>query len=90
MEEEPRRDGQPAPVLARRSFLSVATEASVIRRALGYAVVVGSVLIAINQGDVILAGEFSLSLLIKSSLTFCVPYCVSTASSVGAIRSQQV
>jgi hypothetical protein len=70
------------------SFFAVATRPSVVRRALGYAVVVGAVLVTINHGDALLAGEVSGKILLKIGLTVCVPYCVSTASSVGAIRSQ--
>lgn len=70
------------------SFLSVATRPDVVRRALGYAVVVGAILVAINHGDAFLAGEISNERALKMLLTVCVPYCVSTASSVGAIRGQ--
>ena len=71
----------------RPTFIAVAIQPAVVRRALGYAVVVGAVLVAINHGDVLLAGLASPKLLMKIGLTFCVPYCVSTASSVGAIRN---
>lgn len=81
--EEPRKSSSTPP-----SFFAVALEPGVVRRGLSYALVVGSVLIAINHGDVLLAGHLSPSLLLKMGLTICVPYCVSTASSVGAIRSQ--
>ena len=58
-----------------------------VRRALIYAVVVGGILIAINHGDAILAGEVSGARLLKMGLTAMVPYAVSTLSSVGALRS---
>ena len=77
-------DGTPQ---ARPSFLAVALRPDIVRRSLGYAVGVGAVLIAINEGDSLLAGEVSTGQLVKMLLTICVPYCVSTASSVGAIRS---
>jgi hypothetical protein len=72
---------------SRPSFLAVAGRPTVVRRALGYALVVGAILVTINQGDVILAGAISGKVLWKIGLTVCVPYCVSTASSVGAIRN---
>ena len=59
----------------------------VVRRALAYAVVVGSVLIGINHGDAILAGEVSGTSALKMGLTAVVPYVVSTLSSVGAMRA---
>lgn len=69
------------------AWLRVAAEPAVVRRACGYAVVVGALLIAINHGPALLAGEFTRGRLISMALTVCVPYCVSTLSSVGAIRS---
>ena len=72
----------------RPSFLSIAVQPAVVRRALAYAIVVGAILIAINHGDSMLRGEISQAQVFKMLLTICVPYCVSTASSVGAIRTQ--
>jgi hypothetical protein len=72
----------------RPSFLAVALQPNIVRRALGYAIVVGAVLIAINHGDALLAGEISPGRSFKMLLTALVPYCVSTASSVSAIRGQ--
>ena len=71
----------------RPSFLAVASRPTIVRRALGYAVVVGALLIAINHGDALLAGEISTGRSLKMLLTILVPYCVSTASSVSAIRN---
>ena len=53
-------------------------------RAFKVAIVVGPVLIAINQLDLILNRDFSYTLLLKSFLTFLVPYCVSAYSSARA------
>ena len=68
------------------AWVRVAAEPAVVWRACGYAVVVGALLIAINHGPALLAGEFTRGRLISMALTVCVPYCVSTLSSVGAIR----
>jgi hypothetical protein len=62
--------------------LQLALEPRVVRRALGFAVVVGSILIAINHGDALLAGELDSRRWLKMGLTVLVPYCVSTLSSV--------
>ena len=67
-----------------REWLSIACERSVVLRASKYAVVVGAVLITINHGDALLAGELGPGRLLKMSLTVLVPYVVSTLSSVGA------
>ncbi len=67
-------------------WLKVATEPSVVWRALKCAVIVGAILIMINYGDVILDGDINATRLLKMGLTVIVPYFVSTASSVSAIR----
>jgi hypothetical protein len=65
-------------------YWELATQRRVVRRALGFAVVVGSMLIAINHGDAILAGDVDARRWLKMGLTVLVPYCVSTLSSIGA------
>lgn len=70
----------------RSSWLAVASRPDVVRRGLGYAIVVGAVLIGINHGDAILRGDISSQRLLKMALTVVVPYLVSTFSSVGAMR----
>ena len=67
-------------------FLATASDPKVIRRAILNAVIVGPILIAINHGDAILAGDVSLGRVAKMGLTFRVPYLVSTFSSVAALR----
>jgi len=71
-----------------RGALDLAFSAPVVRRALGYAVVVGAVLIAINHGDALVQGELDSGRLLKMGLTVLVPYTVSTLSSVQAIRGR--
>ena len=68
-----------------RDRLRVATRPSVVRRALKYAVVVGTVLIAINHGNAILRGDLDWGRAAQMALTTMVPYCVSTLSSVEAL-----
>ncbi|HSK78497.1 MAG TPA: nitrate/nitrite transporter NrtS [Thermoanaerobaculia bacterium] len=69
-----------------KEWLRTALRASVRRRALRVALVVGSILLAINHGDAILRGELTKDRLLRMALTLLVPYLVSTFSSVGAIR----
>jgi len=57
-----------------------------MRRALLTALIVGSVLIAINHGAAILNGEVTRSRLIQMALTFLVPFTVSIVSSVATRR----
>jgi hypothetical protein len=49
-----------------------------VRRSALIALVVGSVLVAINQGDVILAGRWDMALVWKVPLTYLVPFVVAT------------
>lgn len=60
---------------------------TVRRRALRMALVVGSVLVAINYGDRLLAGSLGGRDLLKIALTYCVPFCVSAYSSALALAS---
>lgn len=62
--------------------------ADVVRRALGYGVVVGAILVALNHGDALLRGDVDGVRLAKMILTPLVPYCVSTLSSVSALRKR--
>ena len=71
------------------SRLEIALRPRVVRRALAFAVVVGAVLIAINHGDAVLAGDLPPARLLRMGLTVVVPYLVSTLSSVAAIRESE-
>jgi hypothetical protein len=51
---------------------------SLLRRSLLTALVVGTALTAINQGNIILSGHFPATLYWKIPLTYCVPFCVAT------------
>lgn len=54
------------------------TYPSLMRRSLYTALVVGSLLVLINQGNLIVAGNANAQLLWKIPLTFAVPFCVAT------------
>ena len=69
------------------TWLALATEPRVVRRALRYAVIVGAILITINHGDAILRGDLPAGRLVRMLLTVMVPYVVSTLSSVEAMRA---
>lgn len=74
-----------------REWIHLACRRRVVRRALKYAAGIGALLIAINHGDALLRGELGPLRLAKMALTVLVPYGVSTASSVAAMReSRQV
>lgn len=69
-------------------WLRLALSPSIVKRGLGYAVGVGAILVAINHGDALLAGEVDRTRWLRIGLTVLVPYLVSTASSVGALRNR--
>lgn len=70
-------------------WLRLAISGPVAWRALKYGVIVGAILIAINHWDALLEGDVSGGRLAKMALTVCVPYLVSTLSSVGAMREAE-
>lgn len=63
-------------------FLTLAMSEGIPQRSLVVSLVVGTILAAINQGDVILAGE--MPNLFKIGLTYLVPYGVATYGAVSA------
>jgi hypothetical protein len=58
------------------------TNAAVLRRSLRIAVIIGSVLLVINQGDVLAAGLWRPALAWKIPLTYLVPFIVATWSAL--------
>ena len=57
-------------------------------RSLKVAGIVGTILVAINQGDVLFAGTLPNEAMWKIPMTYCVPYCVSTYASVSAVLAK--
>ena len=55
-------------------------------RALVVAVIVGTILFAINQLDVVLSGQLTALVAAKIALTYAVPYSVSTYSALEVNR----
>lgn len=69
-------------------WLTMAMRRSITTRAARVALLVGSALVIVNQGDALYRGEWTLLLAVKIALTYCVPYAVSTYASVAALREQ--
>ena len=69
-----------------KAWLAIAFEASVRKRALKVAMLVGSILAVINHGDAVISGNATAATWVRIILTFLVPYCVATFASVQAIR----
>ena len=49
-----------------------------LRPSLMVAIVVGTILTVLNQGDILFAGSWNSALYWKVPLTYCVPFCVAT------------
>lgn len=72
-----------------KTFLSLAFSSHVFVPALKVALVVGTVLAFINHSEAIFMMQIDSERLAKIVFTFIVPYCVSTYSSVKAIKSYE-
>lgn len=72
-----------------RDWLRLASSAVVVRQSIVIAAIVGTLLVAVNHGRALLNGEITPGRIAQIVLTVVVPYCVSTVSSVGAMRAQR-
>jgi len=66
----------------RRCLRCALTYGPLMRRSFIVALIVGTILTAINQGNIILRGDFPQSLYWKIPLTYAVPYCVATTGAI--------
>ena len=57
-----------------------------VRRSAKASVIVGTLLLALNQGDFIITGEFYRAMIWKIPLTYLVPFCVASWGSVTNAR----
>jgi len=71
--------GAPSPWRAR---FALACSRPVVRKALIAAVVVGSLLIVLNQGNLIFSGRLTGRILLKSLITPVIPFCVTMLGAV--------
>lgn len=78
------------PSVDPEGFFQIATRRLVVRRAARISLVVGTVLAIINHGDNMMFGDLTLVSVFKILMTYCVPYMVSTYSSVLAIRENSI
>jgi len=59
---------------------------TMLKRSLTVAVVVGSLLTILNQGDLLFAGHWKGAMYWKIPLTYCVPFCVATYGALSNSR----
>lgn len=71
-----------------RRALRLALQRPVVVRSTKVSAVVGTALVAINQGDALLSGEQPNWL--KLGLTYCVPYLVATYGAVAALIDHDI
>ena len=69
--------------------MRIAVRRDIVMRSLKVGFVVGTILVAINQGDAILSGQIGVVQAVKILMTYCVPYCVSTYASVSAVSANE-
>ncbi|TFG68407.1 MAG: hypothetical protein E4H24_03685, partial [Thermomicrobiales bacterium] len=74
---------------AAREWLRLASDPTILRRALITCLVVGFVLTLVNHAGEIVRAEFSLTLLAQVGLTLAVPFTVVTIASVSALRGKE-
>ena len=58
-----------------------------VLRAAGIAVVVGTILTLVNQGDRIVSGDAGLGLWVRVGVTYLVPFVVANLGAIGARMS---
>ncbi len=64
-----------------RLFLKHATHRVCVLRSVKVAIVVGTILGAVNHYDAILSGTFSTTTVVQIAVTYLVPFCVATFGS---------
>jgi hypothetical protein len=72
-----------------RNWLLLALSTSVRRRALLTAALIGTLLALINHGSELISGQMTRAQWLRVALTYLVPYCVATWSSVQTMRQLQ-
>lgn len=80
------RDAQGRSSHIIKCFRCAVRHMPMVRRSLKVAVVVGTVLTLLNQGDTILSGSWPNALYWKAPLTYCVPFLVATFGALTNIR----
>jgi hypothetical protein len=79
----------PGPASPLADALEICLRREHLRGTLPIALVVGTILTAINQADVIVAGEASTTTWIKATLNYCVPFVVSNLGLLAGKRAER-
>ncbi len=70
----------------RKCFRCAVRHGPMLSRSALIALIVGTVLTAVNQGDVLFTGGVTATLLWKVPLTYAVPFAVATLGAMGAAK----
>lgn len=73
---------------SRQALTQIITQKSIHLRAIKIALIVGTLLCLINQGDTIITGDIQHIHWPKILLTYLVPYAVSLYSTIAALSQQ--
>lgn len=68
------------------SWLATARRPDIVRRSVRVAALVGTILVAINSFDRLVAGGLTSFDVLEMTMTYAVPYCVSTHAAVESVR----
>ena len=69
-----------------KHWIQSSLEPGIVRRSFRVALIVGTLLVVINQGDRIVEGRLDSLVLAKILLTYLVPYLVATYAAVAALK----
>ncbi len=72
-----------------RTWLQQSLHPDIAGRGLKVALIVGTILTAINQGDILVSSAITPGAVIKILLNYCVPYFVSVYAELEAAANQQ-
>ncbi len=72
-----------------QEWLTIALRPQMLLRGIKVSLVVGTILIAINQGDQLLVNGITNEMLWKIPLTYAVPFCVSVYAGASAAFAQR-
>ena len=78
--------GIPTLGLITKCILCALRHIPMLRRSITVALVVGTILVLLNHGDTVLAGNWNSALYWKIPVTYCVPFCV---ASFGALTNSR-
>ena len=77
----------PATWGSAREAVAVCCQQVVLRRTVRIALLVGTILSAVNQGGVILGGEASALTWLRVAANYIIPFCVSNAGVLSGTRA---